>query len=79
MGCKSSSAFRSDYFPQIPHCSSRTGGESDGVAGGYVACGDSGVSIYVGGCGGVRRDELGELVLAGPCPGDTSAGQLKLY
>ena len=79
MGCKSSSAFRSDYFPQIPHCFSRTGGESDAVAGGRVVRGDTGVSISVESCGGVRRDELAELVLAGPCPGDTSAGQLKLY
>ena len=60
----------------MTHCSSGTGDASDGVAGGYVACGDSGVSISVGGCRGVYRDELGELVLAGPCPGDNSAGQL---
>ena len=47
--------------------------------GGCVARGDSGDSIHVGNCGGVRRDELGDIILAGPRPGDTSAGQLKLY
>ena len=30
----------------------------------------------MGGCRGVYRDELGELVVAGPWPGDNSAGQL---